>query len=424
MEELRERVATDPALRGAVDLVGPTDDVEGELARATCLLHCAAREPFGLAVLEALAAGRPIVAPAAGGPAEIVDDSCALLYPPGDAQAAADALVTLAGEPELAARMGAAGRTLARERFDVSNARRRFASAIDPLLAVPPAARPRREDRLALVTVTHNSAPELRRLLASAARHLPGVRVVVVDNASSDQSVAVARELGAEVIALEQNVGFGRACNVGVATVAEPVTVLVNPDVELVDDSLLTLSSEALVRRDWLFAPLVLSPDGSRQDTVHRRPASPGDLVGALIPGNAFAPWHSARPRRVGWAVGCALVGATDALRRLGPFDERIFLYGEDLDLGLRTETWFWPMARVVHTRAHSTTRTFGGAEPFELLARARHDVVARRLGRTRARLDDALQRLTFAWRIALKATLGIDTVRERRQLDALRSLR
>jgi len=73
----------------------------------------------------------------------------------------------------------------------------------------------------------------------------------------------------------------------------------------------------------------------------------------------------------VGWAVGCAVVARTDTLRRLGPFDERIFLYGEDLDLGLRADaagvqTWFWPSARVIHAGAHSSARAFGG-EPFEL---------------------------------------------------------
>jgi GT2 family glycosyltransferase len=122
--------------------------------------------------------------------------------------------------------------------------------------------------------------------------------------------------------------------------------------------------------------------------------------------------------------VACALVARTATLRRLGPFDERIFLYGEDLDLGLRAaasgvETWFWPRARVLHHRAHSSARAFGG-EPFELLARGRHEVVARRMGAGRGRLDDAAQTVTFASRAALKRALGRDAVRERRQLDAL----
>jgi GT2 family glycosyltransferase len=287
----------------------------------------------------------------------------------------------------------------------------------------------------ALVTVSHNSAAELGALLRSVVRHLPGVRIVVVDNASRDDTVAVARGCAqAVVVALTENVGFGRANNRGLAEVSEPVAVLVNPDVELLDDSVRALAAQAAAGSDRLLAPLVLSPDGSRQDTVHPAPASAPDVVRALVPpalvpgraGVWLAPWRSAAPRRVGWAVGCAIAARTDTLRRLGPFDESIFLYGEDMELGLRAAaagvpTWFWPAARVCHHRAHSSAVAFGG-EPFERLAAARHDVVGRRLGRRRAALDDALQTLTFASRIALKTVLRRPTGRERAQLRALRA--
>jgi N-acetylglucosaminyl-diphospho-decaprenol L-rhamnosyltransferase len=266
-------------------------------------------------------------------------------------------------------------------------------------------------------------------------RHLPGTPVVVVDCASTDDTLAVSRRhASATTIALSENVGFGRACNRGLAEVDAPVTALVNPDVELLDASLSALATEAS-RRDRperLLAPLVLSPDGSRQDTVHPRPGSAADLARAVLsptitPGRlgvSLAPWRSARCRVVGWAVGCALVARTETFRRLGPFDERIFLFAEDLDLGLRAsqqgiQTWFWPEARVLHHRAHSTAREFGG-EPFELRARARHDVVARRLGRRSARLDDAVQAATFASRIAVKRALRRPAEREVRQLAAL----
>ncbi|MGH2894879.1 MAG: glycosyltransferase, partial [Solirubrobacteraceae bacterium] len=226
-----------------------------------------------------------------------------------------------------------------------------------------PAPDPPSPDDFALVTVTHNSATALDALLASVARHLPSVRVVVVDNASSDGTVAVASGFAqATVVALTENVGFGRANNRGLAEVLEPVAVLVNPDVELLDDSLRALAAEAMSGSERLLSPLVLSPDGSRQDTVHPMPASAPDVVRtfvspALVSGHAgvwLAPWRSAEPRRVGWAVGCAIAARTDVLRRLGPFDESIFLYGEDMELGQRAAgtgvpTWFWPTARVCH---------------------------------------------------------------------------
>jgi N-acetylglucosaminyl-diphospho-decaprenol L-rhamnosyltransferase len=289
-----------------------------------------------------------------------------------------------------------------------------------------------------VVTVTHNSERELEALLRSVDRHLRGASVVVVDCASADGSVEVARRAGTIGVALEENLGFGRACNVGVAQVGHPVTALVNPDVELLDDSLLGIGWEAL-RGDAperLLAPLVLSADGSRQDTVHPAPASAADLARSLIPpgavprrlGVALAPWRSTRPRPVGWAVGCALVARTETLRRLGPFDERIFMYGEDLELGLRAsadgiDTWFWPSSRVLHHRAHASRREFGG-EPFERHAQGRHDAVLRCRGRRAAAVDDAAQAITFTSRMALKAALGRAATRERRQVRAVRSLR
>jgi N-acetylglucosaminyl-diphospho-decaprenol L-rhamnosyltransferase len=436
LTRLRER-ASRPDLARAVEFSGALADPRPELARATCLLHCAPREPFGLAVLEALAAGRPAVVPAAAGPAEIVDESCGILYTPGDPAAAAEAVLELLRDPERAQRMGEQGVARARARFPRQRARGRLAAAVAPLIRRRSADTPA-PGTVALLTVTHDSAVELEALLRSVKRHLSGVRVVVVDCASSDRSIEVAREsergVAVDVVALEENVGFGRACNLGMAQIGEPVTALVNPDVELLDGSLLSLAAEAMKydRPERLLAPLVLRADGSRQDSVHPLPTSGAEIARAMIPpilvpgrlGARVAPWRSRAPRKVGWAVGCALVARSETLRRLGPFDERIFMYGEDLDLGLAAsaqgvQTWFWPTGRVLHHGAHATRTAFGG-EPFETLARARHDVLARRLGPRQAQFDDVAQTLTFASRIMLKRALGRTAARERRQLGAV----
>ena len=441
LRSLRARAAQ-PDLAGAVSFDGHVGDPRAAMTRATCLLHCAPREPFGLVVLEALAAARPAVVPAGSGPAEIVDTSCGAVYPPGDARAAAAALVGLASahERERAAGMGRSGRQRAREHFDRAGAQGRFRELIAGVLSARRDDAPApHEETLSVVTVTHDSAAELSALLDSVERHLPGVPVIVVDCASRDASVAVAQErAGVSVIALEENVGFGRACNLGLKQVRSAAAALLNPDVELLDGSLLALADEALRpdRPARLLAPRVLNGDGALQDTAHPLPGATPDLVRSLVPpavvpgraGVPLAPWRSAVPRRVGWAVGCAIVARTETLRELGPFDESLFLYGEDLELGLHArargiETWLWPSARVIHHRAHSSMAAFGG-EPFERLAVARRDVVRRRLGRRRAALDDALQTLTFASRIGLKTALGRPARRERAQLRALRSAR
>ncbi len=282
---------------------------------------------------------------------------------------------------------------------------------------------------IAIVTVTRNSERVLPGLLRTVSRHLPEARMIVVDCASSDDSVRLARASGTTVIELNDNVGFGRASNRGLGEVVEPITALLNPDVELLDDSLRALSRQAM-GHDRLLAPLVLSPDGSRQDTVHPRPGSAADVLRAVLPYSLppLAPWRSRSPRPVGWAVGCAVVARTDLLRALGPFDEGIFMYGEDLELCLHAaergiETWFWPWARVLHHGAHAAVNEFGG-EAFELQARARHDAVRRRLGARAAAIDDLAQAATFATRIVARRLLRRDASRPRSQLRGLRVAR
>lgn len=428
---MRER-ARRPDLDGRVRFAGPLGDPRAALREAGCVLHCAEREPFGMVLVESLASGTPVVAPAAGGPVEIVDESCGTLYRPGDAGAAAAALVrVLRGDRS----MHLPARRRAEEHFSLPTMQAAFrAVAEDGDASAEPADAPAAGDGIALVTVTFNSAPELRRLAASVERHLPGARLVVVDSASEDDSVDAARQAGAEVIPLGDNRGFGYAANAGVAVVDEPVTVLVNPDVELVDSSLADLARHADPGR--LLAPRLLNADGSPQDSVHPEPASAATALYAVLPGPALPgplrrlvePWRSRVPRRVAWATAACLVAATETLKRLGPFDESIFLYAEDLELGLRArdagvETWFHPEARVVHTGAHSTLRAFGG-ENHELLAQQRRDVVERRLGPARARLDDGVEMATFADRWLLRRLAGRDAATEAARFRARRAAR
>ena len=110
---------------------------------AHVLLHCADAEPYGLALVEALAAGRPVVAPAAAGPLEIVQDGAGRLYPPGDADAAVEALRAVLADPEAPA----AARRRAEAAFDVRASVRRLEAAIDAAIVGRPHRRRRRHHR-------------------------------------------------------------------------------------------------------------------------------------------------------------------------------------------------------------------------------------------------------------------------------------
>ena len=143
-----------------------------------------------------------------------------------------------------------------------------------------------------------------------------------------------------------ENVGFGRANNRGLAEVSEPVAVLVNPDVELLDDSRAGAGGRRRAARSRPAArAAACSPPTARARTPctrcrPRRPTWCGrSSRPRWCPAAPVRGWRRGgvpTPRRVGWAVGCAIAARTDTLRRLGPFDEAIFLYGEDMELGLR----------------------------------------------------------------------------------------
>ena len=130
--ELQRRVAGDGDLSEHVRFRGHTDEVASRLAETRLLLHCRPDEPFGIVLTEAMAAGLPVVAPAAGGPCEIVADGVTgLLFPPDDAAGAAARVVSLLRDPEAARSMGEAGRARVRERFSVEDQ----VAAFDTLLA-------------------------------------------------------------------------------------------------------------------------------------------------------------------------------------------------------------------------------------------------------------------------------------------------
>ena len=282
-----------------------------------------------------------------------------------------------------------------------------------------------------VVIVLHDSEPELELLLRSVATHLPErPQLIVVDTGSRDGGVALATAQGAEVIALPDNPGFGAASNAGVARARHDVTVLLNPDCELLDGSLAALAARAGARRDALHAPRLLNADGSVQRSAHPLPGTLGALLAAplhppLLPRalrDRIEPHRAERPRTVGWAIAACLAGTTDTLRRLGPFDPVVHLFAEDLDLCLRARaggvaTVLHPDLRLRHAGGHATLRD---GEPFDLLARRRRTVVRAARGHGALALDDLAQALTFASRAAAHGVAGGDAARPARQLGAL----
>lgn len=122
-----ERQARQLGVADRVRFLGRRDDVPALLAASDALVLPSSVEGLPLVVLEAMAAGRPVVATAVGGtPEAVVDGETGLLVPPGDVDALAEAVDSLLAAPERARRLGEAGRRRVRERFDADAAAQRI----------------------------------------------------------------------------------------------------------------------------------------------------------------------------------------------------------------------------------------------------------------------------------------------------------
>jgi glycosyltransferase involved in cell wall biosynthesis len=117
-------------LREKVRVVDHRDDLPDVLAALDVVVLPSKDEPFGMVLVEAMAAGRPVVAADSGGPKEIVQDNATgLLFRSGDAAALADAVLALLDDPERARALGEAGRGRARDVFH----RNRYARKMEAL---------------------------------------------------------------------------------------------------------------------------------------------------------------------------------------------------------------------------------------------------------------------------------------------------
>jgi glycosyltransferase involved in cell wall biosynthesis len=115
-----ESLVDELGLNGIVDLPGWRGDMPAALSSLTLFVSAARSEPFGLAIVEAMAAGLPVVAAASEGAVEIIEDGISgKLVPADDPQAMAQAINDLLGDPHERSRLGTNARLAARERFSL-----------------------------------------------------------------------------------------------------------------------------------------------------------------------------------------------------------------------------------------------------------------------------------------------------------------
>jgi N-acetylglucosaminyl-diphospho-decaprenol L-rhamnosyltransferase len=231
------------------------------------------------------------------------------------------------------------------------------------------------DEVLGVVVVNHNAGAFLAKCLESVRTAAGDIRtdVVIVDNHSSDGSVdrIADRHPGVRVIRNPRNVGFARAANQGLDATDTPFVLLLNPDAEVIGGTLGALVKVTRERpRAGAIGVLVRNPDGTLQPSARRVPGL-GEALGHAFLGPLWrdnpwtrsytmADWDRSTEREVEWVSGSAMVLRRSALTEVGFFDERYFMYVEDVDLctRLRRAGWqvlFSPEVEVVHQIGVST---------------------------------------------------------------------
>lgn len=231
---------------------------------------------------------------------------------------------------------------------------------------------------LSIIILNWNTCALLEKCLLSLRRPQPGLEyeVIVVDNASEDNSREMVRDLFAEVRlhVNKTNIGFGAGNNTGVPLATGRWVLFLNSDTVVEEGALAKLVEYADSRPELgVVGPKLLNGDGSLQFSCRHYPTLGVGIfrntpLGRLFPKNKYATdylmqdWDHAEPRDVDWVSGAALMIRRRLIEQVGAFDEDFFMYCEDVDLCWRAndaphpdlpgQTWkvgYYPDSIIYH---------------------------------------------------------------------------
>lgn len=213
------------------------------------------------------------------------------------------------------------------------------------------------QEHISVIIVNYNTVDDLQECLTSAFDDLgSGAEVIVVDNHSHDGSVAMVKQNfpQAILVANDKNLGFSAANNLGLKHCSRKYVHFLNPD---------TIVQPGTHQAMWAYMEAhpttglagarLLNNDGTGQSSIEYR-----------YPGQRYASSAvSGLPGEIAWILGASMIARYDCIHALGGFDERYFLYGEDLDICLNVrkagyEIGYIPDASIVHHGGRSERNT------------------------------------------------------------------
>ncbi len=228
---------------------------------------------------------------------------------------------------------------------------------------------------LSICIVNWNVEALLKACLRSILDNTNGIiyEVIVVDNASSDRSVDMVKAEFPQVklIVNKENAGFSRANNQAIRISKGRYIMLLNPDTEIIDNALTTMVRFMDKKSDCgALGCKLLNTDGTLQRSCKTFPALDVILYNSIfldslfpksrIFGKYFMTWWDFNDvREVDQPMGSALMIRKDVLDNVGLFDEKIFIWFDEVDLCFRIKTagykiFFMPDARIKHHLSQS----------------------------------------------------------------------
>lgn len=226
-----------------------------------------------------------------------------------------------------------------------------------------------------VVVVAYHAADQLDVCLAAIAHELP---VIVVDNSSSADVRAATERHRATYVDAGGNRGFATGVNIALRRLAAGEAqdvLLLNPDA-VVDPSAVAALAACLARpgceRVAAVAPRLFDPNGVEQRVVWPFPSPLRACMEAIGLGRL--------PARRSFAIGAVLLLRGEAVREIGPFDERFFLYGEETDWQRRARDRGWTSSLCAAAVArHVGAGTSENARRRELLFHAAQETYIRK---------------------------------------------
>jgi GT2 family glycosyltransferase len=225
---------------------------------------------------------------------------------------------------------------------------------------------------LSIVLVNYNTGKQLKDCLESinsSPCHFLD-KIVVIDNASTDGSLKFLKKNNdVKVIKNKENLGFGRACNQGAACVDSDYILFLNPDTIITADSISAIVCRLYYGKEDNIAVCGLKQI-DQENNVSRHCCEFPSMVDflwrsigltSIFPrlGHVLTEWDHLESREVDHVIGSCYAIRRDVFEELKGFDERFFLYYEDLDLSKRVMLSGW---KIFYDAEHQLTHFCGGS--------------------------------------------------------------